>query len=336
MTSGSELMKKNTAAVFAAGLCLVSVVASAGPKPEDFKVRLTAVAVADAEKEELKTEKFPPETHIAVTPGNIAVFDLEYDFPTNVKSRLFLAPNFEKSQLDENPFGTSGSGLHSGKGKTSRVILLGAGGNEPYDQSLLLRSVRVEGEIEAEKGARRSNSFFICDVPVNVLFANKGEESGKGAKALEPSPSPEPDPALGVVSSDETQADAPKSSTPRGFTDDLDAALAKAKAEGKLVFACFSGSDWCGWCMKLEREVLSRSEFLAGVKNDFVLVYIDSPENKGVLSDHAKAANPELVKKYGIKGYPTTLVLDGDGKEIARDSGFKGNAKKYVDILMKR
>ena len=327
-------MKKNAAAVFVAGLCLASVVVSAGPKPEDFKVRLTAVAVADAEKEELKTKKFPPETHIVVTPGNIAVFDLEYDFPTNVKSRLFLGPNFEKSQLDENPFGTSGSGLYSGKGKTSRVILLGAGGNEPYDQSLLLRSVRVEGEIEAEKGARRNNSFFICDAPVNVLFANKGEESGKGAKTLEPSPSPEPDPALGVVSSDEAQADAPKSSTPRGFTDNLDAALAKAKAEGKLVFACFSGSDWCGWCMKLEREVLSRPEFLAGVKNDFVLVFIDMPENKGVLSDHAKTANPKLVKKYGIKGFPTALILDGDGKKVGETGYRKGGPVEYAKHLM--
>ena len=61
-------MKKNTTAVIAAGLCLASIAVSAGPKAEDFKVRLTAVAVADAGKDELKTKRFPPETRIVVTP----------------------------------------------------------------------------------------------------------------------------------------------------------------------------------------------------------------------------------------------------------------------------
>ena len=129
------------------------------------------------------------------------------------------------------------------------------------------------------------------------------------------------------------KAETPKSSTPPGFTDDLDAALAKAKAEGKLVYACFSGSDWCGWCMKLEREVLSRPEFLDGVKDDFVLVFIDSPRNKDVLSAHAKAANPKLVEKYGIEGFPTALILDGDGKKTGETGYRKGGPVEYVKHL---
>ena len=308
-------------------------IAQAMPKPEDFKVRLTAVAVADADTEELKTEPLPPETRIVVTPGNIAVFYLEYDFPANVKSKLFLGPNFRKSQLAESPFGVSASPGLSGKGKTTRVVLLGAGESEPYEEQYLLQSVRVEGEIEAGKNARRNRSFFICDAPVNVLFANKGDESGKRAKTLEPGPSPKPDASLGIVSSGAAKAETPKSSTPPGFTDDLDAALAKAKAEGKLVYACFSGSDWCGWCMKLEREVLSRPEFLDGVKDDFVLVFIDSPRNKDVLSAHAKAANPKLVEKYGIECFPTAFILDGDGKKTSETGYRKGGPAEYAKHL---
>ena len=137
-----------------------------------------------------------------------------------------------------------------------------------------------------------------------------------------------------IAAQGESKSDAPKSSTPCGFTDNLDEALAKAKAEGKLVYACFSGSDWCGWCMKLEREVLSRPEFLAGVKDDFVLVFIDSPKDKTVLSGHAKTANPKMVKEYGIKGFPTALILDGDGKQIGETGYRKGGPIEYAKHLM--
>ena len=144
-------------------------------------------------------------------------------------------------------------------------------------------------------------------------------------------PSPAPDPKLGIV--DSVSVAKAKSATPCGFTDNLDEALAKAKAEGKLVYTCFSGSDWCYCCMKLEREVLSRPEFLAGVKNDFVLVFIDSPQNKTVLSDHAKAENEKLTKKYGIRGFPTALILDGNGKKIGKTGYRQGGAAEYVKHL---
>ena len=183
----------------------------------------------------------------------------------------------------------------------------------------------------AAEDAPRNKSFFICDAPVDVLFANS-EEDGKKAKVLEPAPSPKPDPTLGVV--DQAEAAKAKSSTPRGFTDNLDEAIAKAKAEGKLVYACFSGSDWCFWCKKLESEVLSKEEFISGVKDDFVLVFIDSPGNKAVLSAHAKAANKELVKKYKVSGFPTALILDGDGKKVGETGYRKGGAAEYVKHLM--
>lgn len=262
----------------------------------------------------------------------MAVFRLEYDFQEGVKSRLFLEPNFDESKLGGDPFGTSASGLLSGKGSVDKVIILGAGGSEPYEQELLLKSVRISGEIESKKGARRNGSFFICDAPVNVLFANKGDADGSKAKVLDPRPSPAPDTSLGVVAPDKPGK--PRSSTPVGFTDDLDAAFAKAKAEGKFVYACFSGSDWCGWCMKLEREVFSKPEFISGVKDDYVLVFIDLPEDKSLLSEHAKSANPALVDKYRIRGFPTALVFDGDGRKIGETGYRKGGAKAYVDHLM--
>jgi len=123
-------------------------------------------------------------------------------------------------------------------------------------------------------------------------------------------------------------------STPAGWTDDFDAAKEQAKKEGKLLLVDFSGSDWCGWCKKLDKEVFAQPEFLNGVKNDFVLVMIDSPSDKSLLSEKAAKQNPELQKKYRISGYPTVLIMDAAG-EVLEQTGYRdGGAEAYVKYLM--
>lgn len=124
-----------------------------------------------------------------------------------------------------------------------------------------------------------------------------------------------------------------KSSTPAGFTDNLDEALASAKASGKYVYVCFSGSDWCGWCKKLESEVLSKPAFVPAVEKDYELVYIDMPQNKALLSERAKEENPKLVKKYEVRGFPTVLILDGDGKTVSQTGYRAGGPEKYAKHL---
>ena len=122
-------------------------------------------------------------------------------------------------------------------------------------------------------------------------------------------------------------------STPEGWTDDFEAAKAQAEKEGKLLLVDFSGSDWCGWCMKLDSEVFAKPEFLKGVKKDFVLVMIDSPRDKTRLSEKAAKQNPELVRKYRISGYPTVLIMDAAG-EVLDTTGYRnGGAKAYVKYL---
>lgn len=123
-------------------------------------------------------------------------------------------------------------------------------------------------------------------------------------------------------------------STPSGFTDDLDAALASAKDKGKLVYVCFSGSDWCGWCVKLEKEVFSDKTFAESLKDDYELVFIDSPRDKSRLSETAKAKNPKLTKQYKIQGFPSFVVLKADGSELTRGSAYRaGGAASYVSFL---
>ncbi len=125
-------------------------------------------------------------------------------------------------------------------------------------------------------------------------------------------------------------------STPTGFTDDLDAALKRAKESGKLVYVCFSGSDWCGWCIRLEKEVFSNASFAKSLTNDYELVFIDSPRDKSRLSEQAKANNPKITRKYKISGFPSMIVFDGaSGEILAQEAAYRaGGAEEYVKFLM--
>ena len=85
---------------------------------------------------------------------------------------------------------------------------------------------------------------------------------------------------------------------PAGFTDDFDAALKKAAAENKTVFALFTGSDWCIWCKRLEGEVLSQKAFSDEVGKTFVPVFLDFPSNKALVKKSTLKRNCELAEKY--------------------------------------
>ena len=96
---------------------------------------------------------------------------------------------------------------------------------------------------------------------------------------------------------------------------DLPKAQAQAKAENKLVFLDFTGSDWCVWCKKLHAEVFSTPEFQDYARKNLVLVTVDFPHETKLSAEQTKA-NKALGEKYGIKGYPTLIVLNGDGKKV--------------------
>jgi len=115
---------------------------------------------------------------------------------------------------------------------------------------------------------------------------------------------------------------------------DLAKATAKAKAENKLVMLDFTGSDWCGWCIKLNKEVFSTSEFAAFAEKNLVLVEVDFPRRKA-LSAEQKKANQSLQNKYKIEGYPTLIVLDAEGKQVGQLGYVKGGPKAWIEEFKK-
>jgi thioredoxin-related protein len=109
----------------------------------------------------------------------------------------------------------------------------------------------------------------------------------------------------------------------------LPQAIAKAKAEKKVVLMDFTGSDWCPACMELHKKVLSTTEFNGYASTNLVLMLVDFPSHKPQ-SDDLKAANQVLQEKYGIEGYPTLVLLDGDGKVLYKHIGYEDEPTKTV------
>ncbi|HEY2953390.1 MAG TPA: thioredoxin family protein [Verrucomicrobiae bacterium] len=114
---------------------------------------------------------------------------------------------------------------------------------------------------------------------------------------------------------------------------DLPAAQAQAKKEKKLVLMDFTGSDWCGWCIRLNKEVFNTPEFNAYAKANLVLVELDFPRNKPQ-TDALKKANEALQQKYGAEGFPTIVVLNSDGKMVWKQGGYMpGGPKAWIAQL---
>lgn len=98
---------------------------------------------------------------------------------------------------------------------------------------------------------------------------------------------------------------------------DMNAAQEQARTGNKLILVNFTGSDWCGWCIKLKNEVFSKPEFGSFADQNLVLLEIDFPRSKP-MSAEVKKANGKLADKYKVGGYPSVHVLDAEGKSLGQ------------------
>lgn len=94
---------------------------------------------------------------------------------------------------------------------------------------------------------------------------------------------------------------------------DFAAARARAQAENKPILLDFTGSDWCGWCITMRRQVLDTPEFKAYARDKFVLMEVDLPRNTAKLTPQQLQQNRELVNRYRVDTFPTVLVITPGG-----------------------
>ena len=103
----------------------------------------------------------------------------------------------------------------------------------------------------------------------------------------------------------------------------------QAKASGKVILADFTGSDWCGWCMKLKAEVFDTPEFKDWAAKNVILLELDFPKSKSQ-DDATKKQNDELLKKYGVEGFPTIIFIKSNGDVLGKTGYMEGGPKAWI------
>ena len=283
-------------------------------KKEDFKAKLTGVAVVEmsqryASKEDI--EFVPPETSLAVPFGKTVLFRVEYDFPEGYGARMWVRDDVcDDGKAHSGYFGSNPSGLYKGKGTEYGFLSLLDRG-----KACRLKSVIVKTNSDPELDDY-PYGWTILTAAVDLDFQEKPSDWDAQQDAKRPAVS------KGV---------------PKGWMEDFEEARKQAAKEGKFVLLAFSGSDWCGPCMSLEKEVFSKKKFVDELARKYKLVMVSIPRDKSTLSKLAVEQNQALVKRYAIRGYPTVVMVNPvDGEEVKSHSGYRsGDPKGYLKSLDK-
>jgi thioredoxin-related protein len=115
----------------------------------------------------------------------------------------------------------------------------------------------------------------------------------------------------------------------------FESAKEKAEQENKNILLVFSGSDWCGPCIKLDKVVWQSAEFKVEADKSWVIYKADFPKKKAnQLSKELEESNTKLAEKYNKNGsFPLVVLLDKKGKVIGM-TGFKNvSAVEYIKLI---
>lgn len=121
---------------------------------------------------------------------------------------------------------------------------------------------------------------------------------------------------------------------------DFDEAAKLSQKKNKPILANFTGSDWCGYCIKLDKSVFNTSEFKKWAKKNVILLKLDFPK-RTKLSEKLQKQNYALQKAFGVRGFPTIWLFEvGEGKDPKKElnplgkTGYvKGDAKKWIKTI---
>ncbi|MBR4309403.1 MAG: thioredoxin family protein [Akkermansia sp.] len=119
---------------------------------------------------------------------------------------------------------------------------------------------------------------------------------------------------------------------------DFEAAQAKATAEGKALLVNFTGSDWCGWCVQLKKELLNTPQFSDYIATRFIAVEVDVPNNASRVGGEEKLMkNRELCRRFSITVFPSVVAMTPSGIVTGGFTGSTGltAAKASLNAALK-
>ena len=116
---------------------------------------------------------------------------------------------------------------------------------------------------------------------------------------------------------------------------DYEKSMTKAKIENKAVLLLFTGSDWCPPCKLLHSKIFETKVFEEYAKENLILIKADFPKRKNnLLPIEQKIHNENLSKRFNIRGFPTVLILDTNGKVLDKSVGYpRLSPKDYINKI---
>lgn len=111
-----------------------------------------------------------------------------------------------------------------------------------------------------------------------------------------------------------------------------EAAMTAAREHGRPVLTVFTGSDWCPHCRTLEEKVLHTETFRDWADDRVVLLMIDLPQQG--ISAEERAVRSRVCIKYGVRTFPSAVLIGPDGAKITAQTGYVGQpADAWVAAL---
>jgi len=174
---------------------------------------------------------------------------------------------------------------------------------DSYDQ-VIAEKGKPAGQITAGNARILNYADVSIRLRDDVVVDIKSIEAARG-------PLTRTDPSLTAKSADQP---APANAGSE-WTTDFRSALIRAPKEQRNVFLFFTGSDWCGWCKRLEEEILSTQEFRDYAQKKLVLVKLDFPKHTEQSAD-IQNQNKALATQFGVTGFPTVIILAPTGNAV--------------------
>ncbi|MDR0993718.1 MAG: thioredoxin family protein [Verrucomicrobiota bacterium] len=109
-------------------------------------------------------------------------------------------------------------------------------------------------------------------------------------------------------------------------------ALVEAKAKDRPLLLFFTGSDWCGWCQLLNKEVFDTEAFEDYANSSLVSVMLDFPQKTRLPAEQVEQ-NERLAKRYEVRGFPTIHLFSPDGEWIGQLGYQPGGPEAFIKSI---
>ena len=119
------------------------------------------------------------------------------------------------------------------------------------------------------------------------------------------------------------------------WSNDVNKAFQQAKMEHKYILLNFSGSDWCGPCIRLHKDIFASDSFLNFSSQNLIMINADFPRSKkNQLSNERQKINDQLADKYNPKGnFPFTLILNDNAEIVKSWEGYPKDPTVFVQEI---